>query len=62
MTGHGARQAGKPRPLADAGHDLRQPLQTILDMTKDKIPLMPGVDYTGGNIAETADTLRACAK
>lgn len=63
----GVTDAGYAQPLASR---TRQPLQTILDMTKDKkqvdekdkIPLMPGVEYTGGNIAETADTLRGCAK
>jgi hypothetical protein len=48
----------------------RQSLQTIIDIVKDKkkidekdkIQLIPGVEYTAGNIAETADAVWGCAK
>ena len=63
----GWMDAGYAQPLASM---TRQSLQTIIDIVKDKkkiddkdkIHLIPGVEYTAGNIAETADTVWGCAK
>jgi ABC-type sugar transport system substrate-binding protein len=63
----GWMDAGYAQPLASM---TRQSLQTIIDIVKnkkkvdekDKIQLIPGVEYTGGNIAETADAVWGCAK
>ena len=58
--------AGYAQPLASM---TRQSLQTILDLvngkkidSKEKIHLIPGVEYTPGNIAQTADEVWGCAK
>ena len=59
--------AGYAQPLASM---TRQSLQTIIDIVKDKkkidekdkIQLIPGVEYTARNIAETAGTVWGCAK
>jgi ABC-type sugar transport system substrate-binding protein len=63
----GWMDAGYAQPLASM---TRQSLQTIIDVVKDKkkiddkdkIHLIPGVEYTAGNIAEAADTVWGCAK
>ena len=63
----GWMDAGYAQPLASM---TRQSLQTIIDIVKDKkkiddkdkIHLIPGVEYTAGNIAETAETVWGCAK
>jgi apolipoprotein N-acyltransferase len=48
----------------------RQSLRTVIDIVKDKkkiaaadkIHLIPGVEYTPANIAQTADAVWGCAK
>ena len=63
----GYMDAGYAQPLAEM---TRRSLQTILDMVKekkkidpkDKIHLIPGVEYTPANIAQTASEVWGCAK